>query len=90
MTSEEAETLALQALAHILSDQDRLAVFLAATGAVPQNLHAQVADAGFLGGVLDHVLGDEHLLQSFCRLVGIRPEVPAKARALLPGVAPEW
>jgi len=90
MTLEQAETLALQALAHILSDQDRRTLFLAATGTEPQNIHAQIADAAFLGGVLDHVLGDDALLQSFCRLAGLEPEQPAKARALLPGVAPEW
>ncbi len=90
MTPETAEAVALEALRHIVADERALARFLALTGASPEALRAGAADAAFLAGVLDFVLSDDSLLRGFCAAAGIAAELPASARAALPGAPPPW
>jgi hypothetical protein len=90
MQREQAETLALQALAWLASDPDRLGGFMALTGLGPTDLRASAADPQFLAGVLDHLLGDETALTAFADWAGIEPTAPAIARRALPGAAPEY
>jgi hypothetical protein len=84
----QAETIALQALAWIATDPDRLGRLLAETGLGPDEIRAQAADPAFLGGVLDFLLGDEAALVAFCGDAEIEPTWPARARVALPGGAP--
>lgn len=90
MQREQAETLALQALAWLASDPERLGDFMALTGLGPTDLRASAADPQFLAGVLDHLLGDEAALTAFADWAGIPPQDPALARRALPGAAPEY
>jgi negative regulator of sigma E activity len=90
MTPETAEAVALEALRHVVADERALARFLALCGATPEALRAGAANAAFLAGVLDFVLSDETLLSGFCAAARIAPELPARARAALPGAAPPW
>lgn len=85
MTADSAQTVALNALAFLLADQDRAARFCAACGLGGQNLAEQLADPAFLGGVLDFVLDDELLLTEVASAVGVTPEAVAAARRRLPG-----
>ncbi len=80
-----AEALALQALAFIAGDEDRLGRFLAASGLGPAELRSRVADPTTLGFVLDFLLGDEAAVMAFAEDRRIDPALPARARALLPG-----
>lgn len=89
MRQDAAETLALQALAWLATDQDLLQGFLAATGAVPADLRQSAADPTFLGSVLDHLMQEDRWLIAFCDAVGQPYTAPMAARAALPGGA-QW
>ena len=90
MTREQAETIALQALQHIASDADLLDRFMAESGLSPADLRRQAGDPALLAGALDHLLQDEALLLAFCAATELPPELPARARALLPGGGELW
>jgi hypothetical protein len=81
VSRESAESLAVQALAFLAGDPDRLGRFLAVTGIAPEAIRSAAAEPGFLMGVLDHVLADERLLIAFADEAGIAPEEVGRARA---------
>ena len=86
-----AEVLALRALAWIAEDEDRLASFLALTGAGPTDLRDLAQDQAFLAGLLDHLLSDDALVMGFCDAAGLPYEAPAQARMhLAGGDLPHW
>lgn len=83
VTRQNAEIIAIQALGFLASDVERLGVFLANTGAGPDDIRAHAGDPAFLAGVIDHLLADESLLLVFCETAGIAPDLPAQARHAL-------
>lgn len=89
MKREQAETVALQALAFLGEDPQVLGGFLAQTGCGPDEIRERLNDPAFLGGVLDYLLSDEALLLRFCAEHDLPPTVPARARRALPGMM-EW
>lgn len=82
---ESAETLALQAMAWLLTDADRTGAFLDATGASPSDLAANAAQPLFLGSVLDFLLTDDALVIGFCDAHALPYAAPLAARSQLPG-----
>jgi len=90
MTPEAAQTVALQALAFVAADEDKMSAFVSKTGAGVTDLKQGVNDLEFLGGVLDFLLEDEASLLIFCETLDLAPETPMHARAALPGAAVEW
>jgi hypothetical protein len=81
----DPETLALQALAFIAGDDDRLERFIGLTGIDPGSLRNIARDPAGLGAVLDYLLGWEPLLLEFAEAHEIKPESVAIARRKLPG-----
>lgn len=77
--------IALQALAWLAEDADRLGQFMAASGADVTNLRAGAGDPDFLAAVLDHLLAEDHLIVAFCDQNGLDYDTPQRARAALPG-----
>ncbi len=90
MSSEDAQTIALKALTYVLADDDARRRFVGQTGLDGESLRAQAGEDAFLGGVLDFLLADEALLVRFCEAAELTPAAPGRARAALPGSAPEW
>lgn len=86
---EQAETLALQALAYIASDEQAMNALMAQSGMTPDDLRQAATDPAGLGGILDFLLQWEDLLVAFCEETGLSPEEPARARQALPGFS-EW
>jgi hypothetical protein len=84
-TQEAAETLAIQALAFIGEEPDRLGAFLAASGIGPDAIRDAAREPDFLAGVLDHMLSDESLLLAFADSAGLDPASIARARRALGG-----
>ncbi len=90
---ESAQALALEALAWLAAEDDRLHRFLAESGLQPDALHpgtlaARLADGRadlVLAGVLDHLLADEVLLFAFAAESGHDPAGPKLARRVFPG-----
>ena len=83
----DPEILALQALAFLAADEDRLTRFLGLTGITPETLRQIAHDPAGLGAVLDYLLGWEPLLLEFAGEIAVKPEAIAMARRKLPGAA---
>ena len=91
MARPQAEALAVRALAWMAGDEELVGRFLAMTGAGPGDLRARAGEPEFLGFVLDFLLADEAALIAFAAAENIRPDLPMRARAGLPGGAlPNW
>lgn len=86
-SQEAAETLALESLAWLVTNDDLLPVFLGATGASESDLRAQAGDPAFLGSVLDFLMMDDAWIIAFCDANETAYEHPMLARAALPGGA---
>lgn len=88
---EDAETVALRALAWIAGDEDMLRHFCGATGVDPADLRSAAREAEFLAGVLDFLCLDDAWVTRFAAETGTPPDLPARARAVLPGGdLPHW
>lgn len=85
LTRDRAETLALQALGWLVTNEDLLPVFLGATGASEESLRTAVEDPDFLGSVLDFILMDDAWVIGFCDANQTAYEQIAQARQALPG-----
>jgi Protein of unknown function (DUF3572) len=82
-SSEEAEIIALRALAFLANDADRLGRFMALCGVSPAELRAAATDRQFLAGILIHLLEDESLLLTFTADEDLDPRLPAMAAEIL-------
>lgn len=91
MKSEQAESIATQALIWLAQDEDLVGVFLSSSGLAAEDLRKQAQDAEFLGFVLDFILmADEHVI-GFSGANGLPPETVLQARMALPGGDhPNW
>jgi Protein of unknown function (DUF3572) len=87
---EQAEAIAVEALAFMAGDAERLGKFLAQTGLGPENLRQAAAEPGFFAGVLRHLIEDESLLMAFAANAGLQPEVVARAASTLGGPQTDW
>lgn len=87
MQLEAAQTLALQALGWIASDDEVFPAFLTATGANLGELRERTSDPDFLAAVLDFLLQDDRWVISFCDAARQPYTAPQAARAALPGGA---
>ncbi len=75
--------LAIQALAFIAEEPERLNLFLSTTGIAPAEIRTAAREPGFLAGVLEHMLADEGLLIAFADSAGIDPAAVAQVRNAL-------
>jgi len=83
LQQKDAESLAIQALAFIAEDHERIGPFLAATGIGPDMIRAAAHEPNFLAGVLDYVAGEDTLLIAFASAAGIDPfDIPVARDAL--------
>jgi hypothetical protein len=82
---EAAEMLAIEALAFIAEESRSLSRFLEASGIPAEQLRVASREPGFLGAVLEHMLGDQRLLVAFTQSAGIKPAEVARAAGLLGG-----
>jgi hypothetical protein len=85
MTPDRAETIALQALAWLVGNEDLCPQFLAATGASVEDLRARVGDPVFLAAVLSFLTMQDAWVIAFCDTAGLAYDQPLRARHALPG-----
>ncbi|WP_442577426.1 DUF3572 domain-containing protein [Mesorhizobium sp. ASY16-5R] len=83
-TSEDAEALAISALAYVAADPVLLPRFLALTGIDAQAIRHAAREPGFLAGVLRFVLAHEPTLIDFAGHAGITPASVGEALKALP------
>lgn len=79
--------MALNALGFLAAEPDRLRRFMDLSGLDLDAIRNQASEPGFLGAVLDHLLGDESLLLVFAADHDISPDRILKLRRKLPGAA---
>lgn len=84
-TQESAETLALQALAWLVGNDDLMPVFQSSTGASEVDIRARASDPVFLGAVLDFLMMDDAWVIRFCDEQSVPYERIMQARGALPG-----
>lgn len=85
MNQELSEILALQALAYIASDEERLSWLMTETGISPGDLSNSADKSEILAGILDFLLHHEDILIDFCKANNIDATSPVRARQFLPG-----
>lgn len=87
MKSEEAQIVALKALAFLAEERDRLWRFLDWTGLDLDDVRNGADNPGLHGGILDYFLAHEGLLLEFVEEADLTPDAPAAARRCLPGAS---
>ena len=91
MEQEQAEIFALQALAFLATQEDKMNVFANLSGLGAGDIMARAGESDLLAGVMDFLLSDEELLTDFCNAQDVSPETPARVRQFLPGgQLPHW
>ena len=73
----DPQTLALEALGWLLSDEDRAGRFLALTGLTPDALRAGLGNPGTLVAVIDFLCAHEPDLVAAADALGVTPEALA-------------
>jgi len=85
LSGEDAEAIALSAVAYVAADDGLMSRFVALTGCSgSEEMRGRLADRAFLGSVLDLILGDEQTTVAFAESISMPPEVPMLARSKLP------
>ena len=78
-TDAAGERLAVDVLGWLAGDDERLTRFVVESGLDPGSLRESARDPGFLGAVLDHVMGDEPRLLACAQALDVKPERIAAA-----------
>lgn len=90
MSTEEAQRIAIAALAYLANDEALLTRFISVTGIAPGDMRAAAGSPEFLAGVLDFILGHEPDAVAFAQELGVPPEDVGRARVeLLGGTDPD-
>ena len=82
-THNDAEALALAALAATLTDARRAERFLSLTGLSPDGIRLRLADRSLLAACIAFLEGHEPDLLAVAEDIGVKPEVLLGARAEL-------
>ncbi|SEW25345.1 Protein of unknown function [Cognatiyoonia koreensis] len=85
MNPENAQTIALQALAWIVASDEHCPLFLGSTGGSVADLRDRVGDPDFLASVLEFITMDDGWVMAFCDSKGLAYDQPLRARYALPG-----
>jgi hypothetical protein len=85
VSRDTTEMLAIQALAFLAEEPERLNRFLGMSGIDAEDIRTAAREPAFLAGVLEHMLSHESLLIAFAESVGIEPGEIARARSALGG-----
>lgn len=87
MSGEEAERIAVAALAHIAADEALLTRFMSVTGIEPSDIRAAAGEPSFLAGVLEFLMGHEPDALAFAAEAQVDPDDVGMARVVLSGGA---
>ena len=85
LNREQAEILALEALAWLAGQPEAIARFLTISGLETSDLRLAVGDSGLQASVLDYLLANESLLLDFCQSASLKPQAVHTARYRLGG-----
>jgi hypothetical protein len=83
--TSDSSVIALQLIAFLVSDEERLDRFTALSGIGLNDLQQGATDQVFLGFMFDYALQDEALILEFARTHEIQPQTLINARRHFPG-----
>lgn len=83
MNRDAAETIALQAIAHIISDEQLQNVFLNLSGLDEASLRARIQELDVHCAALDFLMQSDEWLLNFAESLDLNPETIARARHIL-------
>jgi len=89
MDPSAAETLALKALGHLAADEESFLRFLRISGLELDDLRRRAGEPELLAAVVDFLLSDEKLCESFITAEQLGPQELHAVRRALPGTALE-
>ncbi len=87
LSQDAAETVALQALAWLVGQDEIMPVFMGATGAAVDDLKTRASEPAFLGSVLEFLTMDDAWVMAFCDAHRLAYETPLAAAHVLLGTA---
>ena len=91
VNAEDAEIIALKALAWLMTHEDQLGNFLGTTGLSVADLKQRAGTAEVLVAVLDFIAMDDEWMVDCARYLVVSPDQLALARETLPGgSSPHW
>ena len=91
MQPEQAEIIALQALAWLAGNDELCPMFLGATGGSSDEMHARATDPAYQASVLEFITMDDAWVMAFCDSIDLGYDKPLRARFALPGTEQtEW
>lgn len=85
MGLEDAQILALRALAHVLHERRTRDALLVQTGIDSADLRRHASRSDFLAGLLTFLLDDERRARAFCEAESVDPAEIRQARTILSG-----
>lgn len=85
LTSDQAERIALNMLAWLVSNDELLPIFMGATGAGQDTLRDRAGDPEFLAAMLDFLMMDDQWVMQACDAQGLAYDQVAQVRHALPG-----
>lgn len=85
MKAEQAEVIALQALAWLAGNEELCPIFLGASGGSVDDLRTCATDPQFQAAVLEFITMDDAWVVAFCESVDLAYDQPLRARYALPG-----
>jgi len=89
MHRSAAETLALKGLGHLAADEEILVRFLRISGLQLDDLRARAGDPELLAAVVDFLLSDDKLCESFLTAEQLESQDLHAAMRALPGMPSE-
>ncbi len=91
MKQDQAEIVALQAIAWLVGNEELCQSFLGSSGASAEDMKSRVDEPEFLASVLEFLMLDDGNVISFCDTHGLGYETPMQALYGLPGQGvPNW
>jgi hypothetical protein len=84
-TQDEAEALALRAVAFLAERPQHFLRFADLCGLTVDEIKGRLNDPALLGAVLDYVLYSDAMVRELTDAIGVEPDAPRLARARLPG-----
>ncbi len=91
MQPEQAEIIALQALAWLAGNDELCPIFLGATGGSTDEMRDRATDPAFQASILEFLTMDDAWIIAFCDSVDLGYDKPLRARYALPGTEQtEW
>jgi Protein of unknown function (DUF3572) len=85
LSRQNAEEIAIRALSFLANDPEHMSRFMALSGMEPDDIAKNAASSFFQVALLEHLMGDEALLLTFCGNENIAPELIAPAHHILEG-----